>query len=97
MVLRLKTRESRSLPGLLNATHLLKSQIAAKSRKQKPPSKRLYPILRYSPINSGKSLTRGGAAPADPQKAQAFEDRQNENSGRLLGRRSKLTRGGAAR
>ncbi len=56
MVLRLKTRESRSLPGLLNATKIiyLFSHLRLKPNA-KAALKALYPILRNS--------TRGGAAP----------------------------------
>ncbi len=93
MVLRLKTRESRSLPGLLNATHLLKSQTLGTGRYQRPHPKRPFAVLKLTRHPSRSQSTRVRAAPADPQKAKAFEDRQSKNN-RALALRSLLINAG---
>lgn len=64
MVLRLKTRESRSLPGLQNATYVKQSSHShptAQAVTKGPLTKRPF-VLQYISKSHGFALARGGAA-----------------------------------
>ena len=123
MVLRLKTRESRSLPGLQSATHIfsklrnleqtagrnrgpflllalrtLRSRPAAGSSSPRRPAeaKPRGPANKKSGhAPDAQDLSRGGAAPADPQRPKASRTGKLKKTGQAPEAQT-LSRGGAA-
>ena len=86
MVLRLKTRESRSLPGLLNATHQ-SSQITNSRHRPIPKA------AHFAAFCSSKAITRGGAAPRQPAEGKSLRGPAKQNN-RALALRSLLINAG---
>ena len=91
MVLRLKTRESRSLPGLQSATHIfskLRNLEQTAGRNRGPFLLLALRTLRSRPV-------AGSGSPRRPAEAKGLEDRQTKKDRASPGAQT-LSRGGAA-
>jgi hypothetical protein len=106
MVLRLKTRESRSLPGLLKARNIpdtvpVKTRCGQTTSSHRPAGStettgrpQAAFLLRYDPVNNKHrrqvlglaQMARGGAAPAEPQKAKPSRTGKQKNRAATVAR-----------